>query len=43
VWALYFGAQHYDHVGDQVKAVALIDRAIEHTPTVLELYVTPVD
>ena len=38
VWALYFTAQHYDLLGNHAKAIELINEAIEHTPTVLELY-----
>lgn len=38
VWVLYFMAQHYDHIGQLDKALALINEAIEHTPTILELY-----
>jgi peptide alpha-N-acetyltransferase len=38
VWASYFAAQHFDKTGDHVKAMEVIDAAIAHTPTVLELY-----
>ncbi|ORZ01390.1 NMDA receptor-regulated protein 1-domain-containing protein [Syncephalastrum racemosum] len=40
LWTYYFIAQHYDYVGDQETALKYIDRAIEHTPTVVELYMT---
>jgi len=39
LWCLYFLAQHYDLQGDTVRALALVDKAIEHTPTLIELYV----
>jgi len=38
VWALYFAAQHYDQLRQLPKALELINEAIAHTPTVLELY-----
>eukprot|EP00039_Didymoeca_costata_P007273 m.97972 g.97972 ORF g.97972 m.97972 type:complete len:837 (+) comp13620_c0_seq3:102-2612(+) len=38
VWALYFAAQHFDMIGDLEKGMSLINTAIDHTPTVLELY-----
>lgn len=38
VWAKYFLAQHYDAVGDLERALVLINEAIDHTPTILELY-----
>lgn len=38
VWALYFAAQHYDMLRNQEKALELINQAIAHTPTILELY-----
>jgi len=38
IWALYFAAQHFDTIGNQPKAMELINAAITHTPTVLELY-----
>jgi len=39
LWCLYFLAQHYDLQGDTPRALALVDAAIEHTPTLIELYV----
>jgi len=38
VWILYFVSQHYDKVGNLDKALALINEAIDHTPTILDLY-----
>ncbi|KAF9578148.1 N-alpha-acetyltransferase 16, NatA auxiliary subunit, partial [Lunasporangiospora selenospora] len=40
LWTLYFLAQHYDFKRQSEKALGLIDRAIEHTPTLVELYMT---
>src|SRR5690606_15547617 len=40
LWVLYFLAQHADHDGNADKALAYINRAIEHTPTLVELYMT---
>jgi len=38
LWTLYFLAQHYSHVSRQSKALEILDLAIEHTPTLPELY-----
>ncbi|KAG9079319.1 hypothetical protein FS749_008609 [Ceratobasidium sp. UAMH 11750] len=38
LWTLYYLAQHYSYCGDQSKALAILDTAIEHTPTLPELY-----
>ena len=38
VWVLAYLAQHYDHIGQIQKALDKVDRAISHTPTVIELY-----
>ncbi|KAF9438279.1 N-alpha-acetyltransferase 16, NatA auxiliary subunit [Entomortierella beljakovae] len=40
LWTLYFLAQHYDFKRDTDQALAFIDRAIAHTPTLVELYMT---
>ncbi|XP_071055801.1 N-alpha-acetyltransferase 15, NatA auxiliary subunit isoform X2 [Onthophagus taurus] len=40
LWVYYYLAQHYDHLKDTKKALQYIDAAIEHTPTLIELYVT---
>ncbi len=38
LWLLYYAAQHYLFVKDYEKALEFINEAIEHTPTVVELY-----
>lgn len=38
LWMLYFGAQHYDRMGNTKEALELIEKAVAHTPTVIELY-----
>jgi tetratricopeptide (TPR) repeat protein len=38
LWTYYFLAQHYDHKKDYAKALELINAAIEHTPTLIELF-----
>jgi peptide alpha-N-acetyltransferase len=38
VWCRHYLAQHYDHLGQHAKALELIQAALDHTPTVLELY-----
>ena len=40
LWTLYFLAQHYDHIGRLDRAMELIDEAIAHTPTLVELHMT---
>ncbi|KAF9913252.1 N-alpha-acetyltransferase 16, NatA auxiliary subunit [Linnemannia zychae] len=40
LWTLYFVAQHYDFKRQSAEALAHINRAIEHTPTLVELYMT---
>ncbi|XP_053975392.1 N-alpha-acetyltransferase 15, NatA auxiliary subunit isoform X2 [Hylaeus anthracinus] len=40
LWTYYYLAQHYDHLGLTEKALHEIDAAIEHTPTLIELFVT---
>lgn len=40
LWTLYYLAQHYDHLADHVKALDYINRAIEHTPTLIELFIS---
>lgn len=39
LWTYYFVAQHYDHLRDTTKALEYLDAAIEHTPTLIELFV----
>ncbi|VDN60581.1 unnamed protein product [Dracunculus medinensis] len=38
VWLYYLIAQHYDRLGSLQQAIMYIDRAIQHTPTLIELY-----
>ncbi|XP_059614003.1 N-alpha-acetyltransferase 15, NatA auxiliary subunit [Phlebotomus argentipes] len=40
LWTLYFLAQHFDHQRQTESALKYIDAAIEHTPTLIELFVT---
>ncbi|ORX89186.1 n-alpha-acetyltransferase 15, NatA auxiliary subunit-like protein [Basidiobolus meristosporus CBS 931.73] len=40
LWTLYYLAQHYDRTQQIEKALEYIDKAIEHTPTMVELYMT---
>ena len=39
LWVLYFLAQLYDYLNDYEKAFEYINKAIEHTPTLVELYI----
>ena len=38
LWLLYFLAQHHDHRGEHSRALEIVDEAMEHTPTLIELY-----
>jgi tetratricopeptide (TPR) repeat protein len=38
LWTLYFLAQHYSHLSHHSKALEVLDIAINHTPTLPELY-----
>ncbi|KAI8800034.1 NMDA receptor-regulated protein 1-domain-containing protein [Cladochytrium replicatum] len=38
MWVLYFLAQHFDLKRNPTRALEYINRAIEHTPTLVELY-----
>lgn len=40
LWTYYFLAQHYDYLGQTQKALEYINLAIDHTPTLIELFVT---
>uniref|UniRef100_A0A914XGM6 Uncharacterized protein n=1 Tax=Plectus sambesii TaxID=2011161 RepID=A0A914XGM6_9BILA len=40
LWVYHFLAQHYDRLGNTPKAHLYIDRAIQHTPTLIELLMT---
>lgn len=37
LWTLYFLAQHHSCVGDHARALALLDTALAHTPTLPDL------
>ncbi|CAG9856558.1 unnamed protein product [Phyllotreta striolata] len=39
LWVYYYLAQHYDYLKLTEKAIHYIDAAIEHTPTLIELFV----
>ena len=38
MWSYYFLANHYDCLGDYTRAMAELEKAIEHTPTMIDLY-----
>ncbi|GIY25725.1 n-alpha-acetyltransferase 15, NatA auxiliary subunit [Caerostris extrusa] len=38
LWAYYFLAQHFDYLGNTTKALEYINTAIDHTPTLIELF-----
>lgn len=38
LWVYHFLAQHFDHLRDSKKAMEYIDKALEHTPTLIEAY-----
>nr|GFD08634.1 N-terminal acetyltransferase A complex auxiliary subunit NAA15 [Tanacetum cinerariifolium] len=40
MWTLFYLAQHYDRRGLYDIALAKIDEAMQHTPTVIDLYTT---
>lgn len=40
LWVYYYLAQHFDYMKQTEAALAYIDAAIEHTPTLIELFVT---
>ena len=39
LWLLYFTAQHFYYIRDYDQAFNYLNQAIEHTPTVVELYI----
>lgn len=39
LWTYYFLSQHYDHQRESLKALEFVNLAIEHTPTLIELFV----
>ena len=38
LWAYYYLAQHYDYYENSETALKYINKAIEHTPTLIELF-----
>ncbi|KAK9721134.1 hypothetical protein K7432_003662, partial [Basidiobolus ranarum] len=40
LWGLFYLAQHFDRTQQSEKALEYINTAIEHTPTMVELYMT---
>lgn len=38
LWTLYFLAQHYSHISQHTHALSLLETAIQHTPTLPELF-----
>jgi hypothetical protein len=38
LWTLYFLAQHYSFLGEHTRALSFLTLAIEHTPTLPELF-----
>lgn len=40
LWTLYFLAQHYTFLGQHEKSLEILHTAMEHTPTLPELYMT---
>ncbi|XP_049878339.1 N-alpha-acetyltransferase 15, NatA auxiliary subunit [Pectinophora gossypiella] len=39
LWAYYYAAQHFDYKKDTDRALHYIDAAIDHTPTLIELFI----
>ena len=39
LWVYYFLAQLFDYLSQSTKALHYIDAAIEHTPTLIELFI----
>lgn len=38
LWTMAYLAQHHDRMGDTEKALGMLQRCAEHTPTLIELY-----
>lgn len=38
LWVFYYLAQHFDHLNQTDKALEFINKAIDYTPTLVELY-----
>ena len=39
LWTYFYLAQHFDHAGNTEKALDYINTALEHTVTLIELFV----
>lgn len=39
LWSYYYAAQHFDYKQNPLRALKYIDAAIEHTPTLIELFI----
>ena len=39
LWLLYFSGQHFDRLGCWREALAALDEALRHTPTLIDVYV----
>lgn len=39
LWTYYYLSQHFDHLQDSEKSLEYINLAIEHTPTLIELFI----
>ena len=38
LWVYHFLAQHFDYLRDSKRAMEYINKALEHTPTLIEAY-----
>lgn len=38
LWVYHFLAQHFDYLRDSKSAMEYINKALEHTPTLIEAY-----
>ena len=38
LWTNFYHAQHLDAIGKYEEALVVVDRALEHTPTLIELH-----
>lgn len=38
LWTYYYLAQHLDYIGEKQRSLEYINKAIDHTPTLVELY-----
>lgn len=39
LWLYYYSSQHFYFLRDYDRALSFINKAIEHTPTVIDLYI----